>query len=451
MLRLVNMTTNTQISYEDQAILEMILDHCDHPAYVDYDPVYVLFDRFKLAFWCKNVNINSVCSFCQEMALYHNKYVEMCACIECMADIKNKEIDVLDPQDHPMSIKLRNILCDWANKNHWCRIPSESYFNEYDLNCDMCYICNMSIRNNDSDIAIATGCRAVAHSDCATSSGFQNYFTEEEYNIIFSDLDVDITHIISSINENPSYTPTISDEDKAQLKTIYQSIYHLDDLDLVNNEISDLFRYLHQKYWKELQLRQGCTFCLYESYYHNETLNIFACRACMQKIRTGNINILFPELCPSCNNPSIDFIQEMDYVVYRCLKCDGFTRKQAKIPGSPCFPYPFSLCSISIYLAKYIDKWAEKLYLTKIVPMNAGSLFDNYNITHDICDICKHIIKRKHDVIVHHNAIVHETCMGSYGLIFKSYHRKFKKSILRSRQFNLCMMIENLQLNIPQI
>lgn len=44
-------------------------------------------------------------------------------CKECVVEIQNGEIDILDPGDHPISIYLREILCHWADKNSYLVIP----------------------------------------------------------------------------------------------------------------------------------------------------------------------------------------------------------------------------------------------------------------------------------------------------------------------------------------
>lgn len=100
-----------------------------------------------------------------------------------MLIITEKEIDVINSGDCPVSSWLRVFLCDWIDRNHWTSVSTNSYYNEY----NKCFICSNIIENKD-DIAVATGGKGVAHFDSGDDIGFRNYFSKEEYDEIISEL-----------------------------------------------------------------------------------------------------------------------------------------------------------------------------------------------------------------------------------------------------------------------
>lgn len=99
------------ISGDDRKILEKILRCNFHPNNLNTDDIYEVFDRMKLAFW-RPIHMDCNCTFCHDSASYQNTPAGMLACKVCMYDIQNKEIDILCPEEHPVSLKFRQIICN---------------------------------------------------------------------------------------------------------------------------------------------------------------------------------------------------------------------------------------------------------------------------------------------------------------------------------------------------
>lgn len=209
----------------------------------------------------------------------------MLACDICMSDIENKELDIINPDDHPVSMKLRNIICNWLDMNHWCCVGTNIYFCEYNIIYNHCYVCSKNIDNIEGmDIAIATGGGAFAHYECANSKGFRNYFSKKSYNEILDNLESEDN--INALDKTPYYVPPFSNSDKEKLSHIMQSVQLQS---LTDTHINRIFFYLNVKYWKPINQRSGCTFCRFQCHYHNERLNLFSCSKCLDIIAKQNI------------------------------------------------------------------------------------------------------------------------------------------------------------------
>jgi hypothetical protein len=104
-----------------------------------------------------------------------------------MAEFNNKEIDIRDPGDHDISRVLRDIICDWCDRNFYAE-TSDDMFCDIDNACKhtICYVCNKEIKTedqNESDnVAIANNAKAIAHIQCARSVGFRNHYSDTDYN-----------------------------------------------------------------------------------------------------------------------------------------------------------------------------------------------------------------------------------------------------------------------------
>lgn len=140
---------------------------------------------------------NNYVLFCPVIATYHNDAAKMSAYDECMLNIERKDINVINPNDQAVSLKLRDILCNWIDLHNWTSTQTDIYFNDYSIEFHHCYICNEQIEDNSkNDIAIPTGGNTVAHFTCSESIGFKGYFDIADYNEILGDL-----HLDEKINE----------------------------------------------------------------------------------------------------------------------------------------------------------------------------------------------------------------------------------------------------------
>jgi hypothetical protein len=381
------------ISEIDQSNLENMMECNDYHTFVERDEIESFFDRLKLLFWYPiNKRPDNVdeqrCSFCKTVATYHNDSAEMLACDACMYDIENKEIDIINPDEHPVSLKLRTIVCNWIDKNYYMSTSTDSYFDEYGIKYNKCFICCDVIANEPkTDISIAIGADAIAHYSCIEREGFKDYFTTESYNDIISSIHLD--DCIGELDETPYYTPPIPVSESERLNKIVENNLQL-NLTVIR---STFFSYLRNEYWNPIKRSEGCTFCQYQCNFYNADLNILSCSKCMDILVRGNINIIDPVSC------------------------------------------------VDMYLRFVIHKWMDKNYYYR---MSANSLFNEVNITYDVCHICKLKIIPDEDIGVIKDAIAHVTCIEDKGLSFV-FRYQLMNDILKSKTAELTDMIQSIK------
>jgi hypothetical protein len=160
-------------------ILDDHMDYNDHPIYLDTDDVTVFFDNLKQQWWTPISN--KKCSFCRDEAQYGNSMTYMWACDSCMGDFINGEIDLINPEDHDLSLYLRRLLCDWIDTHYFAEVSSDLFD---DCTYNTCYVCNTCIEANDDNVAIANNAKALGHLKCVQQIGFRNLYSEADYNSI---------------------------------------------------------------------------------------------------------------------------------------------------------------------------------------------------------------------------------------------------------------------------
>lgn len=178
--------------------LENVLDSCDYPVYIERDEVEKIFEELKPINWESYSQSTEKCEFCRDVVNFRNKKTKIAICESCMYEIYDQEFDVVEPKDHPMSIKLRSLLCDWIDRNQWVYVSSYTYFVEMKIAHNTCGICQQVIKNFE-EMAVPGCARMVAHLKCAEEHGFRNYFTQKEYDDILSDM-VEGTALFDSWN-----------------------------------------------------------------------------------------------------------------------------------------------------------------------------------------------------------------------------------------------------------
>jgi hypothetical protein len=94
------------ISESDMKKIDKMMSYCDFPIYVNYDEIETYIKDMKEKHW-KMKNTGVKCSFCGNSSEYYNENLKMGACVSCFSDIRNSEIDVVHPEDHPVSKKMR--------------------------------------------------------------------------------------------------------------------------------------------------------------------------------------------------------------------------------------------------------------------------------------------------------------------------------------------------------
>lgn len=187
---------------DEREKLEEILDEHDHDVYVDKEEMDLYFDKLKLVFWEKCFTNESPCVFCGDITEYINIINNMFACSACYVDLENKEIDICHPGDHVLSNKLRTVLCEWADLNHYCECSSEDFFGFCGMTHNICYICHNIIESNSDNVALATSARAIGHPKCVAQYGFRNHYTDTEYNDIF---ETQVSEYIKDLNNDPDF------------------------------------------------------------------------------------------------------------------------------------------------------------------------------------------------------------------------------------------------------
>lgn len=381
-----NNNLSTTIPEEEVTKLETILRHNDHPAHVDTAIADELFDHMKLILW-KEIEFVPVvvqgkehiphnerkCSFCTEPAEFHNEVADMLACETCMYDIRNKEIDIMNPEDHPVSIRLRSILCDWADKHHYCCVDSEVFFGEYHVEYNRCFICHNTIERDPEEevlVAIATGAGAIAHYQCAHSTGFQNYFTTTDYNEILSGLDLE--ERISDLDTTPHYTHPVSMHNLGHLDLLFGVQQPVDQSELMTH-----LRLFEPCGWIPTNRIEGCKFCLRQCSHMNPQLGILSCSDCLNVLSTRT----FTDWDESSNK-------------------------------------------VLAYLKHVISNWLQR---NNFHTIDAYTLFHNRNITHNRCNVCKDIILDNCELVaITRDTVTHITCAERSGIPIQTYHDEIR-------------------------
>lgn len=370
------------ISCNDKEKIGRLLWNLYHPHSVDDKDISNLFDRIALVFWSKYSGAE-ICSFCREPAWHYNEPANMYACASCMLDLENGEIDIFHPDDHPISIKLFNIIKEWVDTNHWAAAGSDVYFDEYGINCNYCHVCRNIIENiPNTYVAMATGGGAVAHYECAEREGFREHFTD--YEDICEMLE--IPELIENLGGTPYYTPEILPTDTQILVNIMKEVGNQLDCSTPR----DLLIYLHPKYWVPIKECRGCAFCQWQCTHYNEHLGLLGCKKCLDCI------------------PAINLIS----------------------------PYH---CNVSKFLVRKIQEWVRKEYFLII---EARSLFDNYGFTYNRCMVCKDIIDIDSSVAVTDCHVAHYNCFQSENNRYR-LHTNIN-SVLGLPQFGLQELLASL-------
>lgn len=271
-------------------ITELISDEClteNCEALIDF------FDRCSLVFWSRYHDQHS-CSFCCSPAVYHNEYallpvsgllLGLYACDSCMYDLENGEVDIINHDDHPLSLELYHIICDWINKNYWVDTDAESYFDTHNITYNRCDICHEIIYDDHGQsIALAHDGLFVAHKQCAVSKGFA--YDSATLSSILDDLNLsDLTYFLQ---KTPDYTPPLSQEN---IRILSDCVEH----NLPTFDFSDAHRIISQynpKFWQPSIRRTRCTFCDNSATLHNEDLHVDSCDTCITFI--PNVNARTP-------------------------------------------------------------------------------------------------------------------------------------------------------------
>lgn len=385
-----NCTSDTAITKEDQDKIEQLLDNHDHPVYVDHHEPDILFDNLKLIFWKSYRGESRSCYFCCEPAAYYNSQACMYSCEECMYDIENKEIDILAPNDHPVSVKLRELLCDWVDREYWCSTDTQSFFDDYGITANLCYICNTVIEKHPGDEVAIAGTTAIAHLKCI-DTGFRNYFFDSDYDDIFASKACDVCGHINDLNSRPKYLSIMSDQEKSKFRQLTQSLNLSETMDYTY--IKEYIRSLHPREWVAATRVQGCTFCMQGCTRDNVTLQISSCNTCYQSI------------------------------------CDDTIMTD---PNN----------KIKDYLMGVIRNWIGKHYFTQI----SGELyFGTFGMQYSMCNICKDIMEPQDHLAINDCSVSHLSCAESAGV--DAYFTKCLDIIKRSRTLGLQQELTTLRDN----
>jgi hypothetical protein len=159
------MKINALINHNDFSIRETNIDHFGVSNWIPFQ--------------------NGQCSFCNDPEVVKkNEHFNLLGCRSCLQDLTDGEIDIVNPNDHLLSQKIHNIICDGIQKNYFVVVDSDIVFNEYFIKHNICYSCGNKIEN--CEVAIFAGGNSMAHHNCISESGFVGLLTENDFKDIIS-------------------------------------------------------------------------------------------------------------------------------------------------------------------------------------------------------------------------------------------------------------------------
>lgn len=125
------------------------------------------------------------CSFCNNPeVIKKNEHYNLLGCKSCIQELIDDEVDIDDPQDHPLSQKIYEILCDFVQKNYFLVVKSNLVFSEYFIEHNTCYSCGNQIEN--CKVAVFGKRNALAHRNCVSETGFVGLLTDNDFKEIIS-------------------------------------------------------------------------------------------------------------------------------------------------------------------------------------------------------------------------------------------------------------------------
>ena len=170
----------------DEQKIEELFENHDFPVYALCDDVFRNLEyHLGPSDWLKSDQIQK-CSFCQEqVATRKNSHLDLFACESCFTDIESGEVDIVDPEDHPVSQVIHQLFCEAIQKNYFLVASYEAVFEEYEIKRNTCCVCQQTIMNGD--VAISSDHSEIAHYECIKETGFPNYFTPEDFKEVIRD------------------------------------------------------------------------------------------------------------------------------------------------------------------------------------------------------------------------------------------------------------------------
>lgn len=161
----------------DKIKINTMFDNSDFPIYVFNDGIE---SSFGPSNWVESTG--DKCSFCEDSKVTgKNEHLDLVSCQSCLQEIIDGEFDVINPENHPVSKKIYDILCDYIKKNYHDINQAGLIFNDYKIKHNICYVCGNKIDNNEEEVAIS-GCEsAMAHYECVKENGFVGLYTDDDF------------------------------------------------------------------------------------------------------------------------------------------------------------------------------------------------------------------------------------------------------------------------------
>lgn len=247
-------------------IINGIENTIDYPVYVNRSEIKKYFDNLKLLRW-KPISTDRLCSFCSDNGNYHNAKSDIVACGTCMIELSDQEFDIFYPEDHKLSMQIRDYVCQWVNKECMIVISVDLFFGEYGMKYNLGYHCLQPILNiENTDVAMPHDGNVIAHYDCVKDRGFENYYSHEVYNSIFEIMD--IKTLIDALGSNY--------DDTLERSTPEQNImsFYIPTVNMDLTEMKNFIRCLDIERRVPIQKQTECIFCNEHCTHYNEMLNM---------------------------------------------------------------------------------------------------------------------------------------------------------------------------------
>lgn len=142
---------------------------------------------------------NGSCSFCNQKASHSNDKLKLWSCDSCIAYIASEEFDIVNPEDHSVSLFLNKYFKELIDKSYWHACDVQHIYGigaDYPLLHDICYICGDSVLKvwpENELVEIGLTCignkSALGHLGCFSGKGLKGFFTEEDYNEILNGIE----------------------------------------------------------------------------------------------------------------------------------------------------------------------------------------------------------------------------------------------------------------------
>jgi len=180
---LVNTNPKFVTSNFDKIKITTCLDNNDFPIYSQYyeelnELTENIFDNWEES------TTDSKCIFCgdDDGTLFNREY-NLYSCQSCLFQLEDREFDIVNPDNHGVSMRLRNIALNIIRSGYYNFIN----YKESGMQHNKCYFCDLEISSNEEDnVAVSKyeNICVIAHSNCVPKYGFVELYSNENFDDI---------------------------------------------------------------------------------------------------------------------------------------------------------------------------------------------------------------------------------------------------------------------------